>query len=165
MVYLDSLLAVLLYVHGVFLRGYTFFMSSVQGLRKPAVALPTKHNTVSRQQRHWKHFCCSFDSGIFRLSALGSNVSIEPKIGKADRRSLVHSRECTICFEDMSDLQPGVVQYFVAYHATGDGIAIVLVNQCYRRCYSVVGAVVGRLSSYCPTNVRVLSAVARKTME
>ena len=31
---------------------------------------------------------------IFRLSALAPNVSIEPKFGRADMSSLVHSREC-----------------------------------------------------------------------
>ena len=48
----------------------------------------------SRQQSQWKHVCRHFIPEDISFFCLAPNVSLEPKFGRPDMTSLVHSREC-----------------------------------------------------------------------
>lgn len=63
------------------------------------------------------------------------------------------------------ELQLGIMQYFIAGHATGVGNPIIFVFQRYGRCALVAGAVVDLIPLDCLTGFWVQPCVARKRIE
>ena len=75
--------------------GITRSVPSSPMLPSTCVALPTKHNKRPDNKDNGSSSAAIFFPRTFHFSALAPNVSIEPKFGRPDMSSLVHSCECT----------------------------------------------------------------------